>query len=137
MIVTYSTLAEKIFNYARECAFDTVITPFSELARFYNNKTSNEFDSLIATIKGVENSKQNYIEHRRVYIPIVGLHGKMSKFANDPQCMMWYLKTPDHQLNYNLVLTNNTTYNVKGLDKKATLVHNAMEWLQIWKEQDL
>ena len=137
VIVTYSTLADKIFNYARECAFDTVITPFSELARFYNNKTSNEFDSLIATIKGAENSKQNYIEHRRVYIPIVGLHGKMSKYANDPQCMMWYLKTPDHQLNYNLVLTNNTTYNVKGLDKKATLVHNAMEWLQIWKEQDI
>lgn len=29
VIVTYSTLADKIFNYARECAFDTVITPFS------------------------------------------------------------------------------------------------------------
>ena len=137
VIVTYSTLADKIFNYAKDCGFDTVITPFSELARFYNNTTSNEFDSLIATIKGAENSERNYIEHRRVYIPIVGLHGKMSKYANDPQCMMWYLKTPDHQLNYNLVLTDNTTYNVKGLEKNATIVHNAMEWLQIWKEQDI
>lgn len=137
VIVTYSILADKIFNYARTCAFDTVITPFSELARFYNNNTGNEFDSLIATIKGAENSTQNYQEHRRVYIPIVGLHGKMSHFANDAQCIMWYLKTSDHQLNYNLVLTDNTTYNVKGLGKKATLVHTAMEWLQIWKEQDI
>lgn len=137
VIVTYSILADKIFNYARTCAFDTVITPFSELARFYNNNTGNEFDSLIATIKGAENSTQNYLEHRRVYIPIVGLHGKMSHFANDAQCIMWYLKTSDHQLNYNLVLTDNTTYNVKGLGKKATLVHTAMEWLQIWKEQDI
>lgn len=137
VIVTYSILADKIFNYARTCAFDTVITPFSELARFYNNNTGNEFDSLIATIKGAENSTQNYQEHRRVYIPIVGLHGKMSHFANDAQCIMWYLKTSDHQLNYNLVLTDNTSYNVKGLGKKATLVHTAMEWLQIWKEQDI
>ena len=51
VIVTYSTLADKIFDYAKDCAYDTVITPFSELARFYNNKTSNEFDSLISTIK--------------------------------------------------------------------------------------
>lgn len=137
VIVTYSILADKIFNYARTCSFDTVITPFSELARFYNNNTGNEFGSLIATIKGAENSTQNYMEHRRVYIPIVGLHGKMSRFANDAQCIMWYLKTSVHQLNYNLVLTDNTTYNVKGLGKKATLVHTAMEWLQIWKEQDI
>lgn len=137
VIVTYSTLADKIFNYAKDCAYDTVITPFSELARFYNNKTSNEFDSLISTIKGVENSEKNYLEHRRVYIPIVGLYGKMSRYSNDPQCMMWYLKTPDHQLNYNLVLTDSTTYNVKGLASKATIVHNAMEWLQIWKTQDI
>lgn len=137
VIITYSILADRIFNYAKTCARDTVITPFSELARFYNNNAGNEFDSLIATIKGAENSPQNYQERRRVYIPIVGLHGKMSHFANDAQCIMWYLKTSDHQLNYNLVLTDNTTYNVKGLGKKATLVHTAMEWLQIWKEQDI
>ena len=137
VIVTYSTLADKIFEYARDCAYDTVITPFSELARFYNNKTSNEFDSLIATIKGAESSEKNYHEHRRVYIPVVGLYGKMSRYSNDPQCMMWYLKASDHQLNYNLVLTDSTTYNVKGLGRKATIVHNAMEWLQIWKKQDV
>lgn len=137
VIVTYSTLADKIFNYAKTCSSDTVITPFSELARFYNNKTSNEFDSLISTIKGTENSMVNYANHRRVYIPIVGLHGKMSRYANDAQCIMWYLKTSDHQLNYNLVLTDNTTYNVKGLGGKATIVHSATEWLQIWKEQDI
>ena len=137
VIVTYSILADKIFKFAQNCDKDTVITPFSELARFYNNTTSSEFDALISTIKGVENSASNYVDHRRVYIPIVGLFGKMSKYANDPQCMMWYLKTPDHQLNYNLVLTNNTDFNVKGLDKNATLVHNAVEWLHIWKEQDI
>ena len=63
VIVTYSTLADKILNYCKNCDRDTVITPFSELARFYNNKTSHEFDSLISTIKGVENNDRNYLEH--------------------------------------------------------------------------
>ena len=137
VIVTYSTLADKILNYCKNCDRDTVITPFSELARFYNNKTSHEFDSLISTIKGVENNDRNYLEHRRIYIPIVGLYGKMSRYANNPQCIMWYLKNSDHQLNYKLILTDSTTYNVKGLERKATIVHNAMEWLQIWKKQDV
>lgn len=137
VIVTHSTLARDICDYVRNCPSDTVITPFSELARFYNNKTSNEFESLISTIKGAENSEGNYKEHRRVYIPIVGLYGKMSSYDGDAQCIMWYLKTSDHQLNYKLVLTDGTTYNVKGLDRKATLVHSATQWLQIWKEQDI
>lgn len=135
--VTHSELATKIFDYAQDCGADTVITPFSELARFYNNKTSNEYDSLISTIKGAENSKQNYEKHRRVYIPIVGLYNKMAKYADDQECRMWYLKTADRQLNYNLVLTDNTTYNVKGLGSKATVVHSVKEWIQIWKEQDI
>lgn len=136
-IVTYSILADKIFDFSRDCPNDTVITPFSELARFYNNKTSNEFDSLISTIKGAESSEINYNEHRRVYIPIVGLYNKMARYSTDQQCMMWYLKSNDRQLNYNLVLTDGTTFNVKYLDSKATVVHSACEWLQIWKEQDI
>ena len=136
-IVTHSILADKIFKYSRDCANDTVITPFSELARFYNNKTSNEFDSLIGTIKGAESSKINYNDHRRVYIPIVGLYNKMAKYTTDPQCIMWYMKSDDRQLNYNLVLTDGTVSDVKHLDSIATVVYSAREWLQIWKDQDI
>lgn len=135
--VTHSELATKIFEYAQDCPNDTVITPFSELARFYNNKTSSEYDSLITTIKGAESSKVNYEAHRRVYIPIVGMYNKMAKYSADQECMMWYLKSADRQLNYNLVLTDNTTYNVKNLDSVATVVHSVLEWIQIWKEQDI
>lgn len=135
--VTYSELATKIFDYAEDCGADTVITPFSELARFYNNKTSNEFDSLISTIKGAQSSSKNYDEHRRVYIPIVGMYNKMAKYTDDQECRIWYMKNPDRQLNYNLVLTDSTTYNVKGLNSEATIVHSVKEWIQIWKEQDI
>lgn len=137
VIVTHSELATKIRKYAEDCPNDSVITPFSELARFYNNKTSNEFNSLISTIKSVESSKANYEAHRRVYIPIVGLFGKMSRFTEDSQSIIWYLKSADHQLNYHLILTDGTTYGVKNLESKYTIVHNATEWLNIWKKQDI
>lgn len=136
-IVTYSDLATQIVKYISESTTDSVITPFSELARFYNNKTSSEFHALISTIKAVESSQEGYDAHLRVYIPIVGLFGKMSKFSNDSQSTIWYLKSTDHQLNYNLVLTDGKTYGVKGLEEHYTVVHNVTEWLGVWKRSNI
>ncbi len=137
VIVTHSDLATKIRDYAKDCSFDSVIAPFSELARFYNNKTSNEFNSLISTIKSVESSQKNYDNHRRVYIPIVGLYGKMSKFNEDSQSTIWYLKSADHQLNYHLILTDGTTYGIKNLESKYTVVKNVAEWINVWRDGDV
>ena len=137
VIVTHSDLATKIRDYAKDCDVDSVIAPFSELARFYNNKTSSEFNSLISTIKSVESSQRNYDEHRRVYIPIVGLYGKMSKFNEDSQSTIWYLKSGDHQLNYHLILTDGTTYGIKNLDSKYTVVKNVTEWVNVWRDGDV
>lgn len=137
IIVPHSELANKIKNYAKDCANDSVITPFSELARFYNNNSCFEFNSLISTIKGVESSDANYKDHRRVYIPIVGLYGKMSRFSDDPSVTIWYLKTADHQLNYHLILTDGSTYGVKNLESKYTIVSNVSEWLNVWKKGEV
>ena len=134
VIVTHSDLATKIRDYARDCEIDSVIAPFSELARFYNNQTSYEFNALISTIKSVESSQRNYDEHRRVYIPIVGLYGKLSKFNEDSQSTIWYLKSADHQLNYHLILTDGTTYGVKNLRLKYTVVNNVTEWVNVWRD---
>ena len=136
-IVTHSDLATQICNYILSKATDSVITPFSELARFYNNKTSSEFHALISTIKAIEASPQGFQEKQRVYIPIVGLYGKMSKFANDSQSTIWYLKSSDLQLNYKLILTDGTTYGVQNLEKNFTVVRNVTEWLSVWKKSDI
>ena len=137
IIVTHSELGTKIKKYAENCDYDCVIAPFSELARFYNNKTSSEFNSLISTIKAAESIQRNYDEHRRVYIPIVGLYGKMSKFNEDSQSTIWYLKSADHQLNYHLILTDGTTYGIKNLESKYTVVHSVTEWINVWRNGDV
>ena len=138
IMLTHSKLATLVSDYIYSIVnHDLVIAPFSELARFYDNKKLMEFDALISTVKSIENDKDGYTNHRRVYIPIVGLAGKMSKFFNDSQSIIWYVKSDDHQLNYRLVLTNNTDYGVNGLEKKYSIVNDVTHWLEAWNNQEL
>lgn len=136
-MVTHSLLAERISEFVMGSTKDSIITPFSELARFYDNKTGSEFQALISTIKSIESSRDGYEAHQRIYIPIVGLCGKMSHFSNDSQAAVWYLKDSDRQLNCRLVLTDGTTYGVQGLDKDYTVVEDVKKWLEIWKNPDV
>lgn len=138
IMLTHSKLATLVSDYVYSIAEkDLVIAPFSELARFYDNKNLMEFDALISTIKSIENDKEAYHSHRRVYIPIVGLAGKMSKFFNDSQSFIWYVRSDDHELNYKLVLTNDTDYGVKGLEDKYSVVGDVARWLEAWNNQEL
>ena len=134
-ILTYSELSNSILNYASSYNDDCIITPFSELARFYNNERSaKEFDALVKTIKGIENNNHAVSKNRRIYIPIVGLEGKMSLFENDSQCTVWYLKNADKSLTYDLILTNGTSYGVNDLSM-FNVAHSVNEWLDVWKAQ--
>ncbi|HPB85470.1 MAG TPA: BREX-4 system phosphatase PglZ, partial [Paludibacteraceae bacterium] len=77
-LITHSQLADCISDFVRQNSDkDSVIAPFSELARFYDNKEKTEFDTLISTIKAIETTKLALSRQQRVYIPIVGLEGKM------------------------------------------------------------
>ena len=143
IILTYSKLADGITNFIRENSDrDCLLTPFSELARFYNNSTKHEFDALVSTIKSVETiSKKSEDDsssnkRQRVYIPLVGMKGKMNRFEDDSQSFIWRLKSADTELDYTLILTNGTTFGVKGL-KKYTVVNDVRSWLNLWKSEEI
>ena len=134
-MLTYSELSNSILCYASNYNVDCIITPFSELARFYNNENSvKEFDALVKTIKGIENNSTAVANNRRIYIPIVGLEGKMSLFENDTQCTIWYLKSNGKNLTYNVLLTNNIFFGLKDLSQ-FNVARNVNEWLDVWKAQ--
>ncbi len=137
LLITYSKLSDKICSFVRSKEDnDIVIAPFSELARFYNNnKPDIEFDTLISDIKAIQASHIAYRNHQRVYIPIVGLEAKMSKFYNDSQITVWDYKNPKPQRNYRLILTNGSTYGVNGLDNNYSVVSSVSEWLRLWRDQ--
>ena len=137
IMLTYTQLAAHIKDYVRESkGADCVIAPFSELARFYDNEKNKTFEALLKTIKGIEALPVALERHQRVYIPIVGLEGKMEPFSKDSQSIIWRLKTPEQHFTYRLILTDGETYNVQGLENKFTVVNNIFEWLSIWKDTE-
>lgn len=139
LLITYSKLSDKICSFVSSKEdTDIVIAPFSELARFYNNNRPDiEFDALISDVKAIQASHTAYENHQRVYIPIVGLEAKMSKFFNDSQITVWYYKNPIPQQNYRLILTNGSTYGVNGLDNNYSVVNSVSEWLRLWRDQKM
>lgn len=129
---SYSALAAEVSSIVKQLpANDFVIFPFSEMARFYDAKS---FESLVKTIRLKQPPEDSQNEHTRIYIPIVGMQGKMSKFINDAQSFVWELKgTGEHGL-YNLIIADGTTYGVSGLSQNYSVVQNLAEWLRLWKK---
>lgn len=138
VFMPHDKLARRILDLIQATSAEyRIIMPFSEMARFYNNKDRQEFDSLISTVKGYCTDKEGYQTKQRIYIPIIGQEGKMQKFRNDSQSFIWYFNNTDRQLNYRLILTDNATYGVNGLEGKYNIAHTLTEWLGYWKYPEL
>lgn len=136
ILITHVRLAKEIENLIKELnGEDRVITPFSEVARFYDNQQNKEFDTLIRTIKGIEGKDIAWVKHQRVYIPIVGLEAKMSTFKDDPQIFIWYMHTDDMANSQRLILTNQTNYGVKLGSKEYACVDDVASWIDFWKHE--
>lgn len=135
LIITHAELAKRIKEHIKQMnGQDCVIAPFSELARFYDNEENKTFDALLKTIKAIEANAKASERHQRVYIPIVGLEGKMESFSRDSQSTIWRLRSEEKELTYRLIITDKETFGVKGLDEHYTIVSTMQEWLNIWKD---
>lgn len=129
---SYTELGNDVISLVKRLpANDFVVFPFSEMARFYNAK---EFESLVKTVRLTQPPADSQDEHIRIYIPMVGMQGKMSQFMTDHQTFVWEYKTNKEQGQYNLIITDGTTYDVIGLEKDYSVVTTLSEWLQLWKK---
>lgn len=136
IMMTHTALSDNLSRFiASKSDTDIIIAPFSELARFYNNKNAYEFDALIRTIKSIESNPIGFQNKQRVYIPIVGLEGKMSMFAQDSQINIWYFKNGEKHINYKLILTQ-STFDVNNLEEKYTIVDCVKQWMTVWRDQN-
>lgn len=133
-LMTYSHLASQFELYIKNIpANDFVIAPFSEITRFYDNECDAEFDSLIKTIRLINASSEAQEGHQRIYIPIIGMQNKMTKFKEDPNIYLWELRSTNEGLRYKLILSKGGTYGVCGLDGYYSICHNMREWIALWK----
>ena len=132
--ITYSQLAVMFEAYIKNLpANDFVIAPFSEITRFYDNTVCAEFDSLLKTIRLVQSPEESQRDHQRIYVPIIGMQSKVSKFKDDPNINIWEYRSGAENQNYRLVLTSGTTYGVQGLDARFSVCKNLRQWILLWK----
>ena len=133
-LITYSQLAALFDSYIKSLpANDFVIAPFSEITRFYDNMRYAEFDSLLKTIRLIQSPEEAQSGHQRIYVPIIGMQSKVSKFKDDPNIHIWEYHSGTEYDNYHLILTNGTTYGVKGLEERYTLCEDLRHWIALWK----
>ena len=133
-LITYSQLAALFEAYIKSLpANDFVIAPFSEITRFYDNMRYAEFDSLLKTIRLIQSPEEAQSGHQRIYVPIIGMQSKVSKFKDDPNIHIWEYHSGTEYDNYHLILTNGTTYSVKGLEERYTLCEDLRHWIALWK----
>ena len=115
-MLTYSQLADRFKDYVKGLpAHDYVIAPFSEIARFYDNQKYREFETLMTTIRLIEAPEEAQRTNQRIYVPIIGMGGKVAKFKNDANIAIWEYQTGNNTNNYRVILTK-STHGVKGLD---------------------
>lgn len=131
MLLSRGELVEHISERVRKSGSSCIVTPFSELARFYDNTRHKEFDSTLTTIKGIESLHPD--ARQRVYIPIIGLEEKMMTFHDDPNITIWHLTRPESK-DYMLTLTDGQTFGVRNLETRFRVIDNVRKWLQYWKE---
>ena len=139
IMLTHTTVERKIRQVIHDnSSQNLLITPLSELARFYDNSTPKlEFNALIGTLRGIEATQEGVKHHQRVYIPIIGLESKTERFREQSQSFIYYFHNSDRQLNYRLVLTNGTTYGVNNIERCYYVAASVKEWLNSWHYPEL
>lgn len=139
IMLTHSTIERKVEQLIHNnSTHHLLITPLSELARFYDNSEPRlEFNALIGTLRGIEATLEGVKFHQRVYIPIIGLESKTERFREQSQSFIYYYHNSDRQLNYRLVLTDNTTYGVTDIERKYNIAPTVKSWLGCWHYPEL
>ena len=110
----------------------TILTPFSELARFYKEADFNGFFNDIILTESIQNPK------KRIYIPIIGLHNRFTDFLKnfgriEESAPIWqYYTAADDK-----VIVYVSKYRVESISERPNMcvLPKMRDWLRFWKQQ--
>ena len=123
--ISTDTLKELVYS----CTQPSLITPFSELVRFY---PEDQFRGFFSEIILSEKCKGN-----RIYIPIIGLENRFTDFLShfgrlSESAPIWQYNDPEYQPVEVYVINKYKDLNPTSVGKRCHLKTLA-EWLQFWK----
>ena len=124
--ITVDTLSDAVKGITKS----TLVTPFSELVRFYNVEKFNGFFNEIILTEDIKNPI------KRIYIPIIGLHNRFSDFLKsfgriEESAPIWqyYTSKDDKVMVYVSRFKHFTIPEKLNICSLATM----RDWLRFWK----
>lgn len=117
----------------KACTENTLVTPFSELVRFYSDTDFKGFFNEIMLTEDIDHP------HKRIYIPLIGLQNRFSSFLNgfariEESAPVWAYLEEEHKTEVFLTQIKNAT-NSFGQKSKIVCLNTVYEWLRFWKNQ--
>lgn len=120
---------DELKNEIKSITESSIISPFSEIARFYDD---DKFKAFFNEISLLENQQDNLA--RRIYIPLIGLQNRFENFLSSfariaESAPVWYIKSNAPQ-KVTFFLVKKNSFPESGQDIKTLY-----DWLRFWKTQ--
>lgn len=125
--ITIDTLREAVKN----CTSSTILTPFSELARFYSEEDFRGFFNDIILHEDIKS------KNKRIYIPLIGLQNRFTDFLKSfgrlgESAPIWQCNTTKQQIR--VYLSKYSDFELPNTLELCQL-STMKEWLKFWKVQ--
>lgn len=123
---------DKLSNAVKGITQSSIVTPFSELVRFYRDPEFMGFFNDIILTEDLKNP------HKRIYIPIIGLNNRFIDFLKnfgriEESAPIWQLYSPiDDKVKVFISKLKSTE--PKDFSEYITL-NSMKEWLDFWRKQ--
>ena len=128
--ITTDELSQTIKN----CKVKTLVTPFSELVRFYSDTDFRGFfNEIMISTEDVEHPQ------KRIYIPLIGLQNRFSSFLNgfsriEESAPVWAYLTEEQKTKVFLTTIKNEA-NTDFQKIRIVVLNTLYDWLRFWKNQ--
>lgn len=127
--ITTDDLSKKIRNLTES----TLVTPFSELVRFYDENDFQGFFNEIMLIEDIDRPK------KRIYIPLIGLQNRFEIFLNsfariEESAPVWCFSSEEQKTD---VFLTKYQYDANTFASNAHIccLNSTRDWLRFWKNQ--
>lgn len=122
--ITRMDMRVLIEDLVRNSGIDIIVSPFSEVIRFYDDA---EFISFFKEVSMIE-ANPEYLG-KRVYLPIIGLEHRLGKFKNAIEGALIWEMLINNPIQHTIYVTQD--YNIP-LPEDITHIKTSKEWLKLW-----
>ncbi len=124
---------DEIVRKIKEQREPVIITPFSELVRFYKEENFRGLFNEIMLIEDIDRPK------KRIYVPLIGLQNRFSSFLNgfariEESAPVWEYLGDEHKTDV-FISSEEDIINIPIQGRGVCCISSLYDWLRFWKNQ--